>query len=59
MNTVIKFDTNNLLYEFIQSESRVESNSMYRSSYFVCLLILLIPKLFILAMIHNRTNFND
>ena len=56
MNTIIKLDTNNLLYEFIQSESRVELNSMYRSSYFFCLLILLIPKLFILTMIHNRTN---
>ena len=56
MKSKIKLDTNNLLYEFIQSESIVEFKSMYRLSYFFCLLILLIPKVFLLTIIYKIEN---
>ena len=56
MNNKVKSNTSYELFEFIQSESMVEYNSMYKLSSFLCIFILMIPKVFILIMISNFTN---
>ena len=56
MNNKIESNTSNELYEYIQSQSKIEFNSMYKFAYFFSFLFLLMPKVYLLILINTSTN---